>query len=164
MTRYLDITVIGTPGSQGSKTAGVDKNGKPYVRESNKAVRPWRQDVRDAALAALHDSVTQTGFTQGPVEVTILFYLRRPISHFSQRQNAGPGELKLSAPERPAVKPDEDKLQRSTKDALTQAGVYYDDAQIVTSHSEKWYADGRQPGALIRVRSLLNGKDENDGT
>jgi Holliday junction resolvase RusA-like endonuclease len=155
MTRYLDITVIGTPGAQGDKTAATRKDGTPYVRERSAAVRPWRQDVRDAALAALHDSPTRTGFTQGPVEVTILFYLRRPVGHFSQRQNAGPGELKLSAPERPAVKPDEDKLQRSTKDALTQAGVYYDDAQIVTSHTEKWYADDRQPGALIRVRSLL---------
>lgn len=158
MSRYLDIHVYGTPGSQGHKVAGITRGGKSYVRESNNArLRAWKTEVRQAAMHALKQSATG-GFSQGPVLVHMTFYLRRPLGHYRIKAGKPSTELKPSAPKWPAGKPDRSSLQRSTEDAMTEAGVYRDDSQIVAGLVEKRYADDRPAGASIYVESLLNGE------
>jgi hypothetical protein len=46
---------------------------------------------------------------------------------------------------------DEDKYLRAIQDALSLAGVYYDDSLVVDGHIHKRYADGRPTGATIRI-------------
>ena len=88
----------------------------------------------------------------GPVRLRIVFWLVRPKGHYGTGRNEG--VVKKSAPVWPATKPDSDKLTRSTMDALTDAQVYRDDAQVVHLDVWKAYADDSGPGARITVESL----------
>ena len=54
----------------------------------------------------------------------------------------------------PIISPDLDKLVRSIGDSLTDAGVWGDDAQVVSLACEKVYADDKQPGADIEIHSV----------
>lgn len=156
----LTIRATGTPTPQGSKKGFVNPNtGRTIIVDDNKKpLKDWRGDVRRAALAAL-GAAPQTipaGAVwpyplTGPIQVTMCFYLARPKYHFGTGKNAH--LLKPTAPTYVDKKPDGDKLVRAIFDALTSAGVYGDDAQVVIHHAEKRYVThGQAPGVLITVR------------
>lgn len=150
----LMIRVVGSPAPQGSKSAFRNKyTGRIQQVESSKNVKPWRQDVKDAALQAREQSGHET-FT-GPVRVHIVFGFLRTKGHYGSGRNAA--ALKPSAPPMPCSKStyDIDKLARSTLDALTQAGVFADDAQVYELRAVKVYCEGRElPGANIVIEAL----------
>lgn len=132
------IRVYGTPAPQGSKR----HVGHGVMVESSKKVRPWRAAV--TAEAAQHEPV------HGPVYIKVEFYLPRPRGHYRTGRNAH--LLRASAPPHHAVKPDLDKLVRSTLDALTDAGLIDDDARVYSLTARKRYADdAERPGALITI-------------
>lgn len=133
----IDLDVLGTPAPQGSKR----HVGHGILVESSTAVQPWREAIVSEALRSGHAGSRLTG----PVLLHVTFYLPRPKSHHGARG------LLPSAPPRPHRKPDADKLLRSTMDALTQAGLVVDDAQITTIRAAKRYADHRPPGARITL-------------
>lgn len=142
--------VYGAPGPQGSKR----HVGKGVMIESSKKVKPWREAVKQAAL----DLVITQPWTplDGPLVAEFAFTFKRPKSHYRTGRNAH--LLRDSAPPYPAVVPDLSKLIRSTEDALTDAGVWADDARVVAYHQpRKVYAGSRDeyalhaPGAVIRV-------------
>ncbi|MEU9033834.1 RusA family crossover junction endodeoxyribonuclease [Streptomyces sp. NPDC048352] len=120
----LVVVVRGLPGPQGSKR----HVGGGRMIESSAKVKPWREAVVWAAVAA---RTRNKGFTKldGPLAVDMVFTFDRPKGHMGSGRNAG--LVRPSAPVRPHVKPDLSKLVRSTEDALTTAGVYGDDALIV---------------------------------
>jgi crossover junction endodeoxyribonuclease RusA len=135
----LEVRVVGVPAPQGSKR-GFAQGGRVRLVEASKAVAPWRADVVAAVLSAMQGS----GWTPpAQVTVSIDFMLRRPPS----------------APKRrvlPCVKPDLDKLVRSTFDALTTSGVVTDDATICELHARKLYAAPGDPtGAVIQIADAL---------
>lgn len=155
--RTLQFTVRGLPAPQGSKKyVGHSKAGRAILQESSEKVRPWRQDVVNAA----EDAIAQIpGFKplQGPVHLIVEFYLPRPKSAPKTRRVA------------PAVAPDLDKLLRSTDDALKTAAVWRDDSQVVDITARKRYATFSDeayshpwelpgPGAVITVIEL--GEDD----
>lgn len=146
--KTLTITVYGTPGAQGSKR----HVGHGIMIESNKRVKPWRQDVKTAAENTLpHD---WTPFT-GPVAVDILFWFARPKSHYRTGRNAH--LLRDDAPTYATSHAcgDLEKLVRATNDALTAAGIWTDDALVAELHTTKVYADhGQRPGATISIEAL----------
>lgn len=147
--------VVGTPAPQGSKRAFVVK-GRAVMAESSKKVKPWRQDVKAAAIDAITGIVAghlEPGWTSlsGPVELRIVFRMPRPGYHF--RTGARAHELKPNAPTYVAKRPDLSKLIRSTEDALTESGIYRDDAQVARLVVEQVYADG-PTGAHIAVTPL----------
>jgi Holliday junction resolvase RusA-like endonuclease len=144
----LAIDVVGTPAPQGSKRAFV-VNGRAVMSESSKKVKPWRQDVAAAAQAAATERGWET--PAGAVRVDITYLIARPRYHFGTGRNAN--VLKPNAPTWVDKKPDRDKLDRATCDALTSSGVIRDDAQIVAGETEKKYANG-PTGALIRISVL----------
>ena len=135
------IRVYGTPAPQGSKR----HVGNGVLIESSAKVKPWRQDVRAAALEA-------DAHFDGPVSLTVGFLLRRPASHFRTGRNAH--LLRDSAPAYPGKKPDIDKLLRSTLDGLGESGIWRDDAQVVRVRAEKLYADHEPVGAHITIEPL----------
>lgn len=138
----VTISVCGTPAPQGSKR--YVGNGR--MVESSAAVKPWREAVKHAALAAGAMPMA------GPVELDVAFFVKRPKSHYGTGKNAA--DIKRSAPKRPASKPDLDKLLRSTLDGLTGI-AYADDAQVVMVTASKRWKDARTVvGAIIVVREV----------
>ena len=143
----IRIVVYGSPAPQGSKSfKGLAKSGRAILAESSKKVRPWRQDVKLAAeqlraelgLAVLDE----------PLLVRMTFTLPKP----------------LSAPKRrvvfPSKLPDLSKLVRSTEDALTDAGIWRDDARVIECTSAKRYpGEGMDaldaPGCVIEIERVL---------
>ncbi|WP_236670134.1 RusA family crossover junction endodeoxyribonuclease [Streptomyces antimycoticus] len=150
-TPDITITVHGLPAPQGSKR----HVGGGVMIESSKKVKPWRQDVKYAALDAIGDGWT---LLDGPLVASMVFTFARNKGHYRTGRNAH--LLRDSAPTRPAVTPDLSKILRSTEDALTGV-VWKDDARVVEyAQLGKWYAgtdapdvlDG--PGCVIRVWRL----------
>lgn len=151
------ITVYGAPGPQGSKR----HLGNGVMIESSKKVKPWRQDVKDAALDAMEIGgrviPVHRPPLDGPLALHVVFTAVRPKSHYRTGRNAH--LLRDSAPARPSGPPDLSKLIRSTEDALTEAGAWVDDARVVEVFAEKRFA-GEGPdaldrtGAVIRIRSI----------
>ena len=135
------IRVFGHPAPQGSKR----HVGNGVLIESSARVKPWRQDVRAAALEA-------DAHFDGPVSLTVGFLLRRPASHYRTGRNAH--RLRDAAPPYPGKKPDIDKLLRSTLDGLGESGIWRDDAQVVRVRAEKLYADHEPVGAHITIEPL----------
>lgn len=149
MTELL-IIAYGTPAPQGSKR----HLGNGVMVESSKKVKPWREAVKHAALDALWPSWTPL---DGPIHLAVTFTFNRPQGHWRTGRNAH--LLRDAAPRYPAGMPDLSKLIRSTEDALTDAGVWKDDARVVDVTASKRYADPgpdvlTTPGAIIRVRTL----------
>lgn len=150
-----DITflVYGVPAPQGSKSykgSRTSKAGKsvPILVESSKKVTPWREAVEAAALIA--KQMARRSGTRfplaGPLEMGVLFSLPRPARMPRERVVGG---IAL-----PMAYPDTSKLLRSTEDALTSAGVWLDDAQVVNFRElGKRYAG--EPGALDRPGAVV---------
>lgn len=141
----MKITINGVPAPQGSKVGFVRKGGGAGVRESSKAVGPWREAVRAETQRALADHAP---FHEGAVWVEVTFRLPRPKGHH------GAKGLRPSAPRHPAVKPDLDKLARAVLDGITAGGALRDDAQVSVLSVEKVYADEHQPGAVVRIGAM----------
>ena len=143
------IPVVGIPAPQGSKR----HVGHGIMVENSKRVKPWRQDVKAAALDHYRDEVIDQA-----VEVEIIFIFARPKSHFGTGKNSK--KLKQSAPVFVTSKGigDIDKLQRSTYDALSESSggnVLKDDSLIVQNRNSKRYCvAGENPGAKIIIRTL----------
>lgn len=146
MAPNLEFSVRGIPAPQGSKR----HVGRGIMVESSKKVRPWRDAVRAEAVAGFVDQKP----LDEPVRVQMVFTFLRPASHYRTGKNAG--LLRDGAPTAPGVMPDLSKLIRSTEDALTEAGVWRDDARVVEVSARKVYAGEHpdaldSPGAVVRV-------------
>jgi Holliday junction resolvase RusA-like endonuclease len=134
------IRVVGTPGPQGSKN--WQPNG--HVTESSKKVKPWRQDVRAAALEALEGACWPVGEgRRHAYQLDIEFIMKRPAA----TPKSHPGLCNVT--------PDASKLLRSTEDALVQAGVLSDDGRVYDLHVSKRLAEpGEATGCLIQVEQV----------
>lgn len=131
----IEITVYGSPAPQGSKR----HVGGGVMIESSKKVAPWRQDVK--AAAELVRPVTPLDC---PLVLEVTFTLPKPASAPKRRRTF------------PMRTPDLSKLIRSTEDALTNAGIWKDDARVVTTIASKVYPGEHplslsSPGARIRI-------------
>lgn len=145
----IRVFVPGTPKPQGSKRAIVNRHtGKASLVESSAGVKTWRDDIRAAVLDApsLH--------FDGPVAVHCEFVLARPRSHYRTGRNAH--LVRDSAPTWPTSKPDADKLARAVLDAVSSAGTWRDDSQVVELHAVKRYARERElAGMWLTIHELF---------
>lgn len=138
----LRILVHGIPAPQGSKR----HVGGGVMIETCKALKPWRETVKWAVLD-MRERGENAVMVDGPISANIQFYLPRPKSR----------------PKRecyPDRKPDLDKLIRGIFDAMSQVGVWRDDAQVVSLITHKVYVGDGQlaamstPGCLIALTAL----------
>jgi len=88
----------------------------------------------------------------GAVELQLVFYLDRP-STISRKKRP-----------HPIVPPDIDKLVRGVGDALSDAGVWGDDSQVVKLVAFKRYADSHNTGVFISVETLHEKNTEKLGS
>lgn len=131
----------GLPQTKGSMRAFMPKgHARPILTNDCKKEKGWRSVVTGRA----EDAMAGREPFQGPLVVVMDFSFPRPKGHF------GAKGLKASAPPRPAVKPDADKVARSVGDALNGI-VYRDDAQIVELVVRKLYTTGIA-GVTVTVR------------
>lgn len=138
----IEFIAYGTPAPQGSKRfVGTSKAGKGLMVESSAKVKPWRMDVKAAAEIAR----AKLGRTlDGPLRVEMYFTLPKPKSAPKTR---------VTYPDR---KPDGSKLLRSTEDAITDAGLWADDARVVDGRAVKRFPDEglyalSRPGVWVRI-------------
>ena len=134
----LTFHVAGLPQPQGSAKAYV-RGGHAVITSANANLRPWRAAVTAAAAEARADAPT----IATPVFLNLAFTFPRPAGHYGKRG------LRGTAPEFPAGRPDLDKLVRACADALTDAGVWRDDSQVVEIQASKEY--GEHPGVRVTV-------------
>ena len=143
----ITITVYGMPGPQGSKRFVGMRGGCGVMVESSAKVKPWREAVKWAARDAMYAAKLSAPM-DGPLVVGMWFTLPKPAS----------------APKRRAMfpdrKPDLSKLARSTEDALSDAGLWTDDARVI-GYDGLWKLYPLEgvhalpsPGCLIQVRTL----------
>ena len=140
MRRTISFMVDGIPAPKGSYRPITQKSrisGKPVTRliPMSRKEKPWRQAVVRAVSPYIRSVGRQI---IAPVEVTMIFFLPRP---------------KTVSRETPTVKPDLDKLLRSTFDGLTDSGIIKDDSQITRVEAAKNYAAPplSYPGASIQL-------------
>lgn len=124
------------------------------VQDYRPGQKEWRQKVTDA----VRKGVTQRADKWQPVGVEVTFTIERPAGHWGTGRNAT--RLKPSAPTFPTKHNtnDLDKMERLLGDALQDAEMLPDDAQIVDYHARKCYPDCPHtagslpwPGARIRI-------------
>lgn len=108
--------------TKGSKTLGISKRGKPFMREACRDLKPFMRAVKQAAIAA------RCPLLEGDVLVSVVCEYRRPKSHY----RANGFGLLSSAPTRP-WKGDSDKIARAILDSLP--GVCYANDKQVRAHA-----------------------------
>lgn len=142
----IEVIAYGMPGPQGSKKfVGRAKNGRGLMVEMSTKVKPWRMDVKAAAEAVRAASEVPMPL-DGPLVVSMVFTLPKPTSAPKRRRTW------------PDRKPDLSKLVRSTEDALTDAGLWADDARVVEYARLAKVFPGEDvdalasPGVLVRIR------------
>ena len=118
----ISFFVEGEPAPQGSKTGKVI-NGRVVMWEASAKVKPWREAV--TIQTARYLSWEGLNPITEPVEIALVFHLPKP---------------KSVKREFPSVKPDLDKLVRSTFDGLKTGGLYEDDALVIALSASKIYA------------------------
>lgn len=144
----LSFYVPGVPQPGGSKKGFINpKTGRVIITEDARRNKEWRSLVVMAARQA-HKGPPM----EGPLILTIYFHVVRPKGHFRIGKNAG--KLRENAPLYPVCKPDLTKLLRSTEDALTDAGIWRDDAQVVQQYITKEYAP--KAGAHITIERVTS--------
>ena len=138
-TRGVAFRVYGIAAPQGSKRAYVRGGRAMLVESSAETLKPWRDSVTHAAVEAM-DGALPLGQAYAPLELLVTFYMPAPAT--------------VKRP-RPSVAPDLSKLVRAAEDALTAGGVWVDDARVVRTVSEEFYADAEHPpGADITIREM----------
>lgn len=144
----LTVTAYGLPAAQGSKAYKGHRTSKTTGRkvavlvEQSKRVKPWRAVVTAAAKKAI-----AVGPLAGPIRVDVIFTMKKP------------GNAPKRTRTYPAVSPDQDKVLRSTFDALTEARAWEDDGRVIEIHAVQCYPGEHpdaldQPGAIIRLYTL----------
>lgn len=125
----MKLVVYGTPIPQGSSKAFLPRGWKrPIVTADNPKTKSWRQAIIDASRewAEGHGPWPR----EMPLALNVAFFLPRPSSAPKRRTEV-------------TTRPDLDKLLRAVGDALTDAGVWLEDAQVVAATASKAYAGGR---------------------
>lgn len=138
-TQMINFVVYGEPIPQGSTRAFIPKGWKrPIITADNKRTKPWRQDVKAAALEAMEKANVPLMGKGVAVSLACHFYFVKPKS-------AKKGLMHKT------TRPDLDKLIRSVGDAL-KGIVYEDDSQVVSLSLLKDFAP--RPHAQISVVAL----------
>ena len=129
----ITLEVFGDPAPQGSK-----KVVRGRLIEASKKLKPWRAAIEKACVPYADQNIYL-----GPVRLEVDFFLPRPPS------------IKMTKRPFPIVPPDLDKLLRAVGDGIGQSGMIWgDDSQVVEIFARKFYADDREPGAVIKITFL----------
>lgn len=133
----IKFHVSGKPTPQGSHTV-FNRGGRPIISHTNtSALNKWRGQVREEALKEAEACGWPLNYNE-PVIVVLEFRIKPPKKP----------KFKF-----PAVKPDLDKLIRSTIDALasssTELGLFSNDSRVVCITAVKVYAEEEGVAVIV---------------
>lgn len=138
----VSFQVLGAPIGQGRVTTF----GRGMSVHSNaKTLLPWRTQVQHAAEAAIEEASAWHAFPLvGPVGLYCAFTVKKPVGAPKSRRIY------------PVTRPDLSHLLRAVEDALTAAGMFKDDSQLVDERVVKVYPGEHSqalhvPGVVVRV-------------
>lgn len=138
--------VPGVPRPQGSKDPYARPGGGVNLVESARGLKAWRRAIVEACQD--NEGAPRAVFARGvPVRLECVFVMPRTSRHPKTPGRPTPPHT---------VKPDGDKLLRAVCDALTMAGVVWDDGQIDDHGVRKRYAlIGEPTGVHITVHTSI---------
>lgn len=145
MSKYLiSFFVPGKAITEGSTRYLGVRGGKPIITHDNPELLEWRQKVAQVAVLYARQAGWELPLDE-PVAIRVAFTLAPP-----KRQRW----------DKPAVKPDLDKLQRAIGDALGAKGsVLREDSRICEWCAVKQYGD--KPGVQVTIsRHWLKHRDQ----
>ena len=131
MKTVYEFFISGEPKAQ--PRPRMTKTGHVYTPDSAKE---WKEIVSAGFVARRQPVIVL------PVRLTVCFYFPLP-----KRVKEQEGYFPHTS------KPDADNLLKAVMDAMTDAGVWTDDALVFSSCAEKWYQRGRS-GAAIKVEAM----------
>lgn len=141
MIKEFDIFVKGNPKPKGSGTR--TRNGGWF--ESCKKLVGWQAAVRKACEIEM---VNKEPFEDAPLEVWLVFFMKRPRGHYGVS-----GVLRSAEDKLPCVAPDIDKLCRGVFDGMEKGGVMDNDSRIVIKRVAQFYAESaKSTGVWIRAK------------
>lgn len=133
----IAVFIAGDAAPQGSKR----HIGRGIMIEMCKRLPDWRRDVR---AALLDDDGQPKARFDGPVHLELEFVRPRPKSAPKRREPTAD------------KKPDLSKLLRAVEDAVTSAGIWRDDAQVVSVNMCKRIAKvGETPGCHLEIMEAI---------
>jgi len=139
MSKERSFIVYGTPVAKSRARFG---NGHHFT--------PKRTREEQARVAQAISSEWMLPPLTGAVVLDLVYVFERPKSHY--RTGRYSHLLKDNAPKYHIIKPDRDNLEKLTKDAMTTAGVWKDDCQVVAGSTSKRY--GAEARVEITIREL----------
>lgn len=139
----------------------VAKN-RPRFARIGKGVRTYSDQSDEEQLWVMVARQQLKKFTvqrfcgfNGPVSMKIVFWMKRPASHFGSGKNSG--ILKASAPSAPIIKPDIDNFLKHVMDCLNHCVIWQDDSFVVGVDARKRYAlPGTEPRTEIVLRDVID--------
>lgn len=123
--------------------------GTVITDDKGKELEAWEAYVKIQAISARNAAACRLVEKPSALEVRLVFMFDRPQGHWTTKGQLSAEGLRNPIP---SVKPDWDKVSRSTADALTGA-LCEDDGQIAIAAVAKIYAPERA-GVLIRARAI----------
>src|SRR5881628_441620 len=149
----LKFSVLGRPAGKGSKRALPIRRKDGSVGTAvieQPMVRSWENAIREkAALVYCGELLDE------PVQLTLLFYFKRPSGHFGKRG------VRTTAPVLMTVAPDLDKLIRTVKDAL-QGTIIRNDSRVFSLIASKRYGEPERVEVYLRTVSSTLSLDGDD--
>ncbi len=119
---------------------------KPFAMGYTAKLDPVNAYKAAVSKAASH-AMSGRDLAPQPLAFDILYVLARPKNHYGTGKNAG--QIKDSAPDFVAIKPDLDNLDKSTLDAM-KGIMFVDDAEVCGGQRLKRYVrPGESPMVVI---------------
>ena len=122
------IFVNGLPKAQ--PRPRMARNGHVYNPHSADV---WKEEIKACFRPVLGEPIT------GPVSLNVLFYLPAP-----KAMKIADGQYIPHA-----KKPDLDNLLKAVMDAMSDVGVWNDDAQVSVTKAGKWYTGGKTGAGIV---------------
>jgi len=135
----IKITVLGKPQPQPRHRHGQRGRFKGTYDPAKKAKADFVNGLLKQAPKKPFDKA---------VHIDIIFYFKRPKSHFGTGKNKN--TLKLSAPAQHIVKPDIDNLLKFVCDSMNKV-FWRDDSIICGVNTQKRYGDTAKTKMVVRM-------------
>ena len=136
----IEFTIPGVPVAQPRQRHAIRGKFVANYTPSKHPVNAFKAVAIMAAQAVCSEPIDQ------PVLLWVTFIMPRPAT-MTRKTKPNPRAWH-------AKKPDLDNLEKSLLDALTTAGVWRDDSQVVWVNKQKIIAAGdEQPCVMVRIRT-----------